>query len=344
MDKVASNSKAGNIISIFENEIKKIQNEIDNFETGYPNHIAVISEPFSGIDYILDKIMGDNSQNISNIKLFSPMREKDFFSNFYTPKNIILLRNCQYLYTRQYGGFDVIEAFLDKISSTEKLFLTGWNKFAWNYLNEISDIENLFPVKIIVPELDSKSLMNLTMSNINEKITFIDDRDLSEIEKFCTLEKCKINVPFSQKKMDIRIIKFNFKALTKEKNVKTMEETQTEVFQKITKLAGGKYDVAQKIWTKSLKDNEIRLSRIPELPPAKTPDLDESFVLSIIISMDSVSYDELLQIAGPDINLIQIIYRLVNSRLIEKSGNDYKINPEAVNLIIANLRKNRMVW
>jgi hypothetical protein len=344
MEKVAPNSKTNNIISIFENEIKTIQDATDNYDKENINHIAVISEPFSGIDYILDKITGDNSQKINNIKLFSPVTDINFFTNFHTDKEVILLRNCQFLYTRKIGGFNVFEAFLNNITSTDKLFVTGWNKFAWNYLNEISDIDNLFPIKIRVPELDSKSMMNLIMSKIDEKIAFIDDRDLSEIEKFCTLEKCRINVPFSQKEMDIRLIKFNFKALTKEKDVKTMEETQTEVFQNITKLAGGKYDVAQKIWKNSLKDNEIKLSRIPELPPDKIPDLNESFVLSIILAMESVSYDELLQITGPDINLSQIIYRLVNSGLIEKSGSDYKINPEAVNLIIANLRKNRMVW
>ena len=130
MDKVASNLKTNNIISIFEDEIKTIQDVIDNFEKGNPNHIAVISEPFSGMDYILDKITGDNSQKINNIKLFSPVTDKKFFTNFHTDKEVILLRNCQFLYTKKIGGFNVFEAFLNNISSTDKLFVTGWNKFA----------------------------------------------------------------------------------------------------------------------------------------------------------------------------------------------------------------------
>lgn len=344
MEKAACNINTNNIISIFENEIKLIQNEIDTYGTGQINHVAVISEPFSGMDCILDKITGDNSQKINNIKLFSPIKDTDFFTNFNTNKEIILLRNCQHLYTRKCGGFDVLESFLNVISSTDKLFITVWNKFAWNYLNEISDIGNLFPIKIFVPELDSKTLMNVIMSHIDGKVTFIDDRNLSEKQKFWEIEKYKINIPLLQTKPEIKFLKINPKALSQDKKIQSMEEIQNEVFLKITKLAGGKYDVAQKIWKNSLKDNEIRLSIIPEQPPAKSPDMNESFVLSIILSMESVSYDELLQITGRDINLRQIIYRLVYPGLIEESNNEYKINPEAVNFVIDNLQRNRMVW
>ena len=343
MEKIAHNKNISNIKSIFEDEINKIQKGIDNYGEGQRDHIAVISEPFSGIDHIFDIISGDNSQKAGDIKLFSPVRDTEYFTNFYTHKNIILLRNCHYLYTRSYGGFSVLEAFLDIISSTEKLFVTGWNRFTWDYLKEVSDIEYLFPVRIEVPKLDSKSLKNVIMSNVDEKITFIDDRDFSEAEKFWAPVNYKINMPFREKD-EIRLFKPNFRALKREKKTMTMEGLQNAVFLKITELADGKYELAEKIWKKSLKDNEIMLSRIPGPPSAGIPDLNESFVLSIILSMESITYDDLLKITGSDISLRHILYRLINPGLIEETNNLYSINPEAVNFIINNLKKSRVVW
>ena len=184
MEKVANGKKGSNIISIFEDEVKKIQEGIDSHNKGGARHIAVIAEPYCGKNHILDKITGDNSQKIEDIKLFSPVRNKDFFTNFYTDKEVILLRNSQYLYTRQIGGFDVYKAFLDYLTSSDRLFICGWNRFAWNYLKEISNISDLFPVQIEVPEIDSKSLMKVIMSEVDQKIIFIDDRDFPENEKF----------------------------------------------------------------------------------------------------------------------------------------------------------------
>ena len=136
----------------------------------------------------------------------------------------------------------------------------------------------------------------------------------------------------------------NFRVLKKQKKISDIQELQNQVFLRITQLAEGKYDVAYKIWKKSVKDNEVRLSRIPQPPPAEIPNLNESFVLSIILSMGSVGYDDLLDITGPDINLKQLIYKLKSPGLIEDSNQIYRINPEAVNFITGHLRKNRMVW
>ena len=123
-----------------------------------------------------------------------------------------------------------------------------------------------------------------------------------------------------------------------------MEEIEAEAFSKITNLAGGKYDVAHILWKKTLKDNEIRLSRIPQIPAADIADFDESYILSIILSMGSVSYDDLLLIAGEDINLKQKLQSLKFSGLIEIENSSCRINPEAVNSAIYELKKRRMVW
>ncbi|MDD4126432.1 MAG: hypothetical protein PHV39_01940 [Methanomicrobium sp.] len=343
MDKAESAGKGTCIISIFEKEIKAIQDEINKLESGGAENIAVISEPYSGIEHIFDKILGDNSQKINNLKLFNPVKETDYFSNFYRGNKIILMHNCQYLYTRKCGGFDIINYFMDAVSSEDRLFITGWNKFAWNYLKEVCDIENLFGVRITVPELDSKSIMSLIMTDANEKINFIDDRAKEE-KKFICVDECSIKRPMSQNERSICKLRFNFDALKREKNNKTMEDIQTEAFQKITKLAGGKYDVARLIWKKTLKDNELRLSRIPETPPAGISGIDESFILSVILSMDTVSYENLLEIVGEGVNLRQKLQSLKNSGLIEITDNSCRINPEAVNAVIYDLKKRRMVW
>ena len=60
--------------------------------------------------------------------------------------------------------------------------------------------------------------------------------------------------------------------------------------------------------------------------------------------MGSVSYDDLLLIAGEDINLKQKLQSLKFSGLIEIENSSCRINPEAVNSAIYELKKRRMVW
>lgn len=342
MDKAESSVKGTGIISIFEDKIKEIQDEIDKYDSGGYENIAVIAEPYSGIEHIFDKILGDSSQKINNIKLFSPVRDTDYFSNLYAGKKIILMHNCQYLYTRKCGGFDILDHFMNLVSSEDRLFITGWNKFAWNYLKEITNIEDLFGVQITIPELDSKSMMDLIMADAKDSINFIDDRAANG-DKFISVEKCQIKLPFVHKEKSICKLKFNPEALKGKKN-KTKDEIETEAFSKITRLAGGKYDIARIIWKNTLKDNEIRLSKIPDIPAADISNFDEAFILSIIISMDTIGYEDLLEIAGSNINLKQKLQSLKLSGLIEVSDNLCRVNPEAVNSVIYELRKRRLVW
>ena len=236
MDKAESSVKGTGIISIFEKEIKKIQDEIDRHDSGGYENIAVIAEPYSGIEHIFDKILGDNSQKINNIKLFSPVTDTDFFSNLYAGKKIALVHNCQYLYTRKCGGFDILDHFMNLVSSEDRLFITGWNKFAWNYLKEITNIEDLFEVQITVPELDSKSIMNLIMADAKGSISFIDDREVKR-DKFLSVEKCQVRLPFLHTEKSACKLKLNPGALKGRKS-RTKEEIETEAFSKITKLAG----------------------------------------------------------------------------------------------------------
>ncbi len=342
MDKAESSVKGTGIISIFEKEIKKIQDEIDRHDSGGYENIAVIAEPYSGIEHIFDKILGDNSQKINNIKLFSPVTDTDFFSNLYAGKKIALVHNCQYLYTRKCGGFDILDHFMNLVSSEDRLFITGWNKFAWNYLKEITNIEDLFEVQITVPELDSKSIMNLIMADAKGSISFIDDREVKR-DKFLSVEKCQVRLPFLHTEKSVCKLKLNPGALKGRKS-KTKEEIETEAFSKITKLAGGKYDIARIIWKNTMKDNELRLSKIPAVPTADISNFDEAYILSIIISMDTVGYEDLLEIAGSNINLKQKLQSLKFSGLIEISDNLCRVNPEAVNSVIYELRKRRLVW
>ena len=343
MDEPEPERKVNGMKSIFEEEIKKIQDEIDIFKSGSPNHIAIISEPYSRVEHIYNRILGDNSQKINNIQIFNPVKDTDFFSNFYSNQDIIMMQNCQYLFSRKCCGFAILEEFLDILFSSNKMYITGWNKFAWNYLKEISNIESMFQVIITVPELNSKTIMNLIMSDVSDKVTFIDDR-VSEDKKFICFEECLIRMPLSNKEVNISEIKFNFNALKRKKNNKTMEDIQKEAFMDITTLAGGKYDVARKIWKKSLKDGEVRLSRIPQPSEVEISDIDELFILGNILAMDGIDFDELSSIVKNDSLLKQKLYNLVNKGLIEDSDRFYKIYPEAVNSVIDELEKNRMVW
>jgi hypothetical protein len=116
------------------------------------------------------------------------------------------------------------------------------------------------------------------------------------------------------------------------------------IFEKINRIARGNPGVANLLWDTSLKDNTISLSAINETPFSISLDTNESFILSVILSMESLHAKDLFAIAGSEMDIERVLYRLVQQDLIIESSGYYRIAPFALGPVTDYLRKTRRLW
>ncbi|MCX9010896.1 MAG: hypothetical protein OIN66_07225, partial [Candidatus Methanoperedens sp.] len=88
----------------------------------------------------------------------------------------------------------------------------------------------------------------------------------------------------------------------------------------------------------------IKPGNVKELSFNIDLDYDESFILSIILSMDSIGKIELAEIEGFEYQIDEIIFRLLKQGLIVMEDNNCRINPEALGSIVEFLKRSRLVW
>lgn len=325
--------------SVFKDELETITAAIESYGEKPPANIAMISDPFAGQNFVIEEIRRRYPDKVSYLPFFSVVTGKDFIPNLYTAKDVVIMERCHFLALRRIGGFAMLDEFLDFISSSEKLFITTWNSYAWSYLGAVRQIEGFFPEIIRLPKMDSKTLKEVILARYEgARIEFVDDRVIETKKGFEVLERT-ITIPFANIPVTVPWIAYNPGGTQKQKI-----EIEDAVFDRINTLADGNYGVAQRIWERSLDYPEMKISNIPEMPCAVDLTISEAFLLTIVLSMESIQLTDLAEIAGPEINIDQNLYRLIQHGLVEEEKGYYHIKPEALKCVCNYLSRIRMVW
>lgn len=327
----------GNGRNIFSNEISMIEEIIDTFQAGNLTNIALITDPFAGQDIIIGDIREKYGDNVSHYPFFSVVTGKDFLANLYQAKDIVLIENCHFLALRKIGGFEILDAFLDFLSTSDKLFITTWNSYTWSYLDAVRNISAFFPETVKIPRIDGGLLKDLVRSRYQGEIVYIDDTPLEE-RRILRIRHRKTVIPFSTRSFDLPYPEFTLGGPDERKSPEEV------ALGKIVRIADGNPGIALKIWERTLENNTLKVSAIPDLPCSIELDINESFLLAIILSMESIKLIDLAEIAGPEIDIEQTLYRLLNQGLVEEERGFYHIRPVALNCTIAYLKKKRVVW
>lgn len=329
----------------FQDEIAKIQTAIADFECGKSLNIAIISEPFSGKTTIIDAIEKMNPQKATRLSFSSIVKSKEEIKIPEDSKRVVIIDDCNFLYERKIGGFEILEYFLRSVVSSNKIFITTWNLYSWNYLDEVLNIGDFFPVQIKLPKLTKDQIKEsiLSMHEANE-IKFEEDVAF-EKEKVFEPRKFTISIKPLEKKIHIPYYKLNY-SLLKVRLLQKEERVGIEelIFEKIQRISNGNPGVSKIIWNKSLEYPIIKPSKINDVSFNIDLDYKESFVLFLILSMKSINSDELSEILGPDFQVDKIIFRLSNQGLIAVDDISCNIKPEALKSIVDFLKKLRLVW
>lgn len=329
----------------FQEEIANIQTAIADFESGHKLNIAIIAEPFAGKTALIDKIEKMNPEKVTRLSFSSIVTNKDEINIPEQSKRFVLIDDCNFFYLRRIGGFEILEEFLKSVVSSGKIFITTWNLYSWNYLDEVINIGKFFPVQIKLPKFTKDQIKEYILSNYKEnEIKFEEDVEF-EKEKVFEPEKYPISIKFLEKTINIPYFRINY-SLLKLRLFKKEERVAIEdiIFEKIHRIANGNPGVAKIIWQRSLEYPTIKPSKIKDESFKIDLDYNESFVLNIILSMKSIKKDELSAILGPDFQVDKIIFQLSKQGMLVDKDGFYNVRPEALKSIVEFLKKLRLVW
>ncbi len=194
--------------------------------------------------------------------------------------------------------------------------------------------------------MDTPVLKQVIMSRYKPgEIRFIDEGTTDRSMVYSVIHRT-MRVPFTTTDISLPWIKLNFAVmrfgLSKKRRVQVALEDM--IFEKINRIANGNPGVAVLIWEKSLKDNTIRLSDVSEVSCTIDLDINESFILSIILSMESLHHTDLSAIAGSEMDIEPVLYRLVQHGLVTDIAGYYSIPPLLMACVVEYLTKTRRLW
>ncbi|MCQ1534374.1 hypothetical protein FTO70_01405 [Methanosarcina sp. KYL-1] len=332
----------------FEEEIGKIQAAIADFELGNTLNIALIAGPLGGKTTLLEEIERKNPGRVTKLGFPAVVRNKKEISLSPTSRRVVLLDDCHFLYMRKIGGFDAFYGFLDMISSRERLFISTWNLYSWNYLNEVFGLGKYFPVQVRIPALTQENLKTLILSGYGEgEIHFTEELE-SEKEPVVYLIKFPLPFALLGKKIDLLLPKINFPYLEKRFLKKEKEVSAGDrVFEKLYLESKGNPGVALRLWELGAGYPQARPEKIGGFSFEVELEYEEAFVLSLILSYQRLTRAEIAEMTGSDgeEKVNEAIFRLLHQKLIFIDGDAFcRVRPEALGSVVSYLEKLRLVW
>ncbi|UUX91532.1 hypothetical protein [Methanoplanus endosymbiosus] len=323
----------------FDREISEIITFTEGHENSRIKNIAVIAEPYSGEQILINGLLDKLGDGAGHHKYGSIQYECPCPAEICPDKKTVILEGCHYLFSRKIGGFDSLNRFLTEISGDERIYITFWNIFAWDYLSAAENTDSYFQKPVIIEPLKPDMLMDLMKDKSGKSPDYIDDRPVSERNRF-TFKKRSIKLPGFEKA--IKIPYPGYESSAKE----TMSEAEAEryAFERIADISGGNYGIAKKLWKKSITDDLFRLSQISSHD--SDPDLkyNEAYTLLFILMWGALSAKEIMEMSVSEGESAKILFKLSSVGLISNEGGRYSVEPLKFVQSVEYLKKIRMVW
>jgi hypothetical protein len=144
------------------------------------------------------------------------------------------------------GGFEKLDLFLNTVASSNKLFITTWNQFSWNYLRFVYPLESIFPVRIELPRLGPEELKKMVMATSEWQFTFAEE-EMTKKEQWLELSEFPVNLaPFKRilripvPRVNYSILKSRFPAKIGSSPQKEETSVEDKVFQRLKDASEGK--------------------------------------------------------------------------------------------------------
>lgn len=316
-----------------------IEEALERFEAGETPNVAVIAEPFAGREALLDYTESQLAVGAKRVRFSGAVPEGE------VPElgdgAAFVFDDCHYLYTRRIGGFDPLDTFLDRIALADALVITSWNRYAWDYLRGVRDIDAAFPHQITVPPLSANQVTELLTAHYGPDLPAFVQTGAAGRVKTIGFEDQGVPLP-GERRLDVPVPELNLEYLTSRSNT-AADDTEAVVFQKLTTLSEGNPGVARVLWERSVRNGEIAPAYVQEVEGSVDADDDIAFLLALVLTNERISRSTLDTVVE-DVAVDRALQSLVEQDLVRMDGDRATLVPERFHAAVEHLRGRRLVW
>lgn len=322
-----------------DEQLSMIEKAVENHLEGAHSDLAVVSPPFAGREVLLD--YAEDAFGAATARLTLGENVTDALPDLPEAK-IVLVDNCHYLYTRQIGGFDLLEAFLDRIVTGDALYVTSWNQYAWTYLSEVANVDVAFPTTVQIPQLNAGQVRKLLSSYHGSALPeFVEVEDKGRMK---TVDIEWTSRPlWGDRQFKVPYLEFNAEYVLSRFADDVELDIEAVVYQQIAQLSVGAPGVATKLWDRSIRDGTIAPSYVQEVDQPLDIDHDEAFVLEVVLTNEEITYSDLEWICS-DVSVDRAVQTLRTEGVVSVDGDRVRIDPERLYSTVNHLAGRQLIW
>lgn len=306
---------------------------------GTGTNVAVVSDPFGGRTALLDYVEAqfDDVERVDFSGVVSVAPDVDL-----TNTDAVLFDGCHYLYTREIGGFAVLDRFLERIALSNALVVTAWNRYSWAYLSAVRDVAQSFPVHVEIPPLSAAQVENLVTARFGPGLpAFVATREAGRIK---TVQWKRRRTHLGRdRSISVPVLQPNPEWLSSWATRDEDESIEAAVYEKVRRASNGNPGVATTIWEQSVRDGEIAPAYVNVPAVDLELDDDQTFLLWLIVAMEDVSTDALASIVGMN-SVDKELQTLTNRGVIEVTDGSVAITETGLSPAVSYLQRGRLLW
>lgn len=324
----------------FRDEAEQLDAALAAFESDEGAHVAVFSEPWGGRERLLDYAEAQVDAPTRRVRI--PLSSEGRPTFDWSAADVFLVDDCQRLYRRQVGGFEILDDFLRAVVGFDGVVVSSWNVFAWRYLQAVKQLDRVFTTQIEVDGLERKEIAALVATEFDGTPP---EYVASEGSKRDPLVE-RIDYPFGlwgDREVVIPLPRINREPIRRRLVASGDSDAEQQAFDTITRLANGNSGVARRIWEESIDDGTIDVDSIREPTAEFEFDSDTEFLLQEVLTKERITVEDLAEmVEHPDTE--RALGSLSRDNLLTVTDDTVELAPEAVYPLIEELVRRRVLW
>lgn len=288
--------------------------------------VAVIGAPFAGRHRVLDHAEATLGGTRTRMQ---PSPDLETVGDELDDEPLVI-DACQHLFDRRIDGFGPLTEFLETLAARSEPVVTGWNAYAWSYLDAVRSVGDVFEHQFTVRKLARDDLASVIRSASSSLPTFRHDEWDAGL-----VTRREIAVGEGDLTVPVPVVNRDRLRATFE----TTDDPETAVFERLTSISNGNPGVALALWERSQQNGEIRPSDID--PPTIDLDHPGAFLLRIVLSEGVVSEPILTERFGNGAE--RALGRIDRAGIISREGETIRLDPAGVPAAIDVTERRRIL-
>lgn len=323
-----------------DDQFAAVESAVEAYRDGSMSNVAVVAEPFAGRGSLLDygeRLLDEES--VVRHRFTEPVTDG---LPAFEEGDAYVVDDCHYLYRRTVGGFDAVEAFVQRMARSDALFLTAWNRYAWHYLRAVRDLDRVFPEVIHVPDFDADQLGDVIESIFGPNLPAYVERGSEGRIKSVEWTSHPLAL-LNGYTVDVPVLKPNPEYIRSWATRSTEKSNEAIILEKIRRTAGGNVGVAMDLWARSVRDGEIATGYVDALNPTFDVDDDGALLLRIVVAMEAIPRSALVAILD-GVQVDSVIQHLVEEGVVWTDDGIVRLTPQGLRPAVDELRRRRLLW